>query len=126
MGVDGCMPGVLWTRLFLEAQDYGVKENIVFQDNETSMLLEKNGKASSGKRTKQINMRYFFINDQMSKGQVKVVWCPTGDMTADFYTKPLQVAMFCNFQDKIVGVVGQPDPGPGKRADREKSFDKSS
>ena len=45
MGIDGCMPGVLWTRFFLEAQDYGVKENIVFQDNETAMLLEKNGKA---------------------------------------------------------------------------------
>ena len=39
VGVDGCMPGVLWTRLFLEAQDYGVKENIVFQDNETAVLF---------------------------------------------------------------------------------------
>ena len=56
MGVDGCMPGVLWTRLFLEAQDYGVIENIVFQDNVTAMLLENNGKASTDKRTKQINM----------------------------------------------------------------------
>ena len=25
VGVNGCMSGVLWTRLFLEAQDYGVK-----------------------------------------------------------------------------------------------------
>ena len=55
------MPGVLWTRLFLEAQDYGVKENIVFQDNETAMLLENNGKASSGNRTENINMRYFLL-----------------------------------------------------------------
>ena len=61
------------------------------------MLLEKNGKASSGKRTKHINMRYFFNTDQISKVLVKVVWCPTGDMTADFYTKPLQGAMFRNF-----------------------------
>ena len=55
----------------------------MFQDNETAMLLKKNGKASSGKRTKHINMR-FFITYQISKGRVKVVWCPTGDMTADF------------------------------------------
>ena len=53
------MPGVLWTRLFLEVKDYGVKENIVFQDNETAMLLEKNGKASRGKRAKHIKMRFF-------------------------------------------------------------------
>ena len=61
VGVDGFVPGVLWTRLFLEAQDYGFKENILFQDNKTAMLLEKNGKASSGKRTKHINTRYFFL-----------------------------------------------------------------
>ena len=99
------MPGVLWNRLFLEAQDYGVKENTVFQDNETAMLLEKNGKDSSGKRTKHINMHYFFITDQISKGRVKVVWCPKGGMMEDFYTKPLQGAMFRNFRDKILGVV---------------------
>ena len=58
---DGCMPGVLWTRLFLEAQDYGVKENIVFQDNKTAMRSEKNSNASSGKRTKHINIPYFLL-----------------------------------------------------------------
>ena len=123
VGVDGYMLGVLWTRLFLEARDYGVKENIVFQDNKTAMLLENNGKASSGERTKHINMRNFFITDQIYKGQVKVVWCPTGDMTADFYTKPLQGAMFRNFREKIMGVVSQPDPVPGKKMDRKKSLD---
>ena len=61
VGVYGCMPVLLCTRLFLEAQDYGVKEKIVFQDKKTSMLLEKNGKASSGKRKKHINMRYFLL-----------------------------------------------------------------
>ena len=39
------MPGVPWTGLFLEARDYGVKENIVFRDDETAVPLEKNGKA---------------------------------------------------------------------------------
>ena len=97
----------------------------MFQDNETAMLLEKNGKASSGKRTKQINMHYFFFTDQISKGQVKVVWCPTGDMTTDFYTKLLQGAMFRNFRDKIMGVASQPESGPGKKADRKKSLEKS-
>jgi hypothetical protein len=34
---------------------YGVKDNVLFQDNKSSILLEKNGKASSSKRTKHIN-----------------------------------------------------------------------
>ena len=125
VGVDGCMPGVLWTRLFLEAQDYGVKENIMFQDNETAMQLEKNSNASSGKRTKHINISYFLINDQISKGRVKVAWCPTGDMTADFYTNTLKGAMFRNVRDKIMGVVSQPDLVLGKKTARKKSLDKS-
>jgi len=59
-------------------------------------------------------MRYFFITDRVHKGDVKVKWCPTGDMTGDFWTKPEQGAMFCRFRDHIMGVVAQPDPGPGK------------
>jgi hypothetical protein len=33
------------------AQGYGVTQNLLLQDNKSSMLLEKNGKASSSKRT---------------------------------------------------------------------------
>ncbi len=54
VGVDDFMPSVLWTRHFLDAQEYGVMENIIYQDNKSAILLEKNGKASSGKRTKHI------------------------------------------------------------------------
>jgi hypothetical protein len=50
-----------------------------------SILLEKNGKASIRKR-----MKHFFITDRDSKGEVSVVWCPTGDMIGDYATKPLQ------------------------------------
>ena len=56
---------------------------------------------------------------------MKVVWCSTGVMTADFYTKPLQGAMFRNFRDNIMGVVSQPYPGPGKKADWKNSLNKS-
>ena len=67
VGVNNFTPAVLWSRLFLEGQDYGVNENIVLQDNETAMLLEKNGKSSSGTRTKHINMRYFLLQIGLRK-----------------------------------------------------------
>ena len=114
VAVDDLMPAILWTRLFLEAQGYGVTENIIYQDNQAAILLEKNGKASSGKRTKHINMRYFFVTDRIVKRDASARWCPTGDMTGDFLTKPLQGALFRKFRDLIMGVVDQPDPGPGK------------
>jgi hypothetical protein len=94
----------------MEAQGYTINDNILFQDNKSAILLEKNGKASSSKRTKHINIRYFFITDRVRKNKVSVVWCPTGDMIADFATKPLQGAMFKKFRDMIMGVVPAKDP----------------
>ena len=68
VGVDDLMPAILWTRYwyFLKAQGHDVKENILYQDNKSSILLARNGKASSSKRTKHLEIRYFFITDRIS------------------------------------------------------------
>jgi hypothetical protein len=111
VGADDFMPAICCTRYFTKAQGYGVKENVLFQDNKSSILLEKNGKASSSKR---INIRYFFITDRVSKEEVLVVCCPMGDMIGDYVTKPLKGALFRKFRDQIMGVTPAQDPGPGK------------
>jgi hypothetical protein len=59
VGVNDIIPQALWTRYFLEAQGYGVNESIIYQDNKSTILLAENGKASSGKQTRHINIRYF-------------------------------------------------------------------
>jgi hypothetical protein len=107
----------------MEAQGYQVQDNVLFQDNKSAILLEKNGKASSSKRTKHINIRYFFITERVNKGDVSLVWCPTGDMIGDFMTKPLQGALFRKFRDQIMGVVPARDPGPGKTKPRSGELD---
>ena len=104
VGVDDLMPSILWTRHFLEAQGYGVRENIVFQDNRSAILLEKNGRASSSKRTKHINVRYFFVTDMIKKKKVSVEWLATDDMVADFWTKPNQGSTFLRHRNAIMGV----------------------
>ena len=94
VGVNDVMPQVLWTRYFLEAQGYGVKDSVIYQDNQRAILLEKNERASSGKRTRHINIRYFFVADRVAANEVSIEYCPTGDMVADFFTKPLQGSQF--------------------------------
>ena len=59
IGADDTIPQMLWTRYFLEAQRYGIDENILYQDNMSAMLFGKNGKKSSTKNTKNINVRYY-------------------------------------------------------------------
>ena len=65
--VHNCMSAVCWTRYFMEAQGYQVMEKNIFQDNRSAILLEKNGKSSSRKRTKHINICFFFVTDRISK-----------------------------------------------------------
>jgi hypothetical protein len=114
VGADDFRPAICWTNYFMKAQVYGVKYNVLFQDNKSSIILEKNGKASSSNRTKNINIRYFFITNRASKEEVSVVWCPTGNMIGDYATNPLQGALFRKFRDHIMGVTPERDPGPGK------------
>jgi hypothetical protein len=68
------------------------------------MLLEKNGRGSSSKRTRHINIRYFFVADRVANGEVKIEYCPTGDMLADYFTKPLQGSSFRKFRNEIMNI----------------------
>ena len=65
--------------------------------------MEENGKKSSSKRTRAFNIRYFFLTDQIQKGNVTVEYCPTTEMIADFMTKPLQGKLFEKFRKLIMG-----------------------
>ncbi len=59
VGVNNMMPIVLWTCYFLLEQGYGVIETLLLQDNKSSILLERSGRASSGKHTRHKNICYF-------------------------------------------------------------------
>ena len=99
------MPQIVWTRYFLEEQGYGINDNILYQDNQSAMLLEKNGRASSSKRSHHINIRYFFVTDHISAGELNVTYCPTLNMIGDYFIKPLQGSLFRKFQNIILGIM---------------------
>jgi hypothetical protein len=80
-----------------------VKDNILFQENKSTILLEENGKKSSGSRTRALNIHYFFLTDQVKKGNVRIVHCPTGEMVADYLSKPLQGKTFTYLKKTLMG-----------------------
>ena len=49
VAIDDCMSLILWMCYFLEAQ-------IIYQDNKSAMLLEQNGRASSTRQTRHLNI----------------------------------------------------------------------
>ena len=71
----------------------------MYQDNLSAMLLETNSNKSSSKRTKKIRVRYVFIRDWVRSGDIKLEHCPTEEMLADHFTKPLQGNLFRKFRD---------------------------
>ena len=87
------------------SQGYPVQKNIVYQDNMSAMLLENNGQKSSTMRTKHIELRYFFIHDQIQQDKVLIQHCPTLNMRADFFTKPLQGMLFYRLRDLIMNLA---------------------
>jgi hypothetical protein len=116
IGVNDVMPQILWTRYFLEAQGYGVEDSLVYQGNQSAILLEKNGRASSGKRTRYIHIRYFFVTDRIATEEFNVEYCPRGEMLGDFFTKLLQGTLFRKFRNHVFNLNGDPTYEP--RQDR--------
>ena len=104
VAADDLMPVILWTNYFLDAQGYDTSNTVLYQDNQSAILLENNGRKSSGKRTKHIHMRYYFITDRIRKKELSVSYCPTQLMVADYYTKPLQGALFIKFRSIIMNL----------------------
>ena len=106
VGADDVMSQMMWTRNFLLAQGFEVSRNILFQDNQSAMLLERNGIASSSRRTQHINIKFYFIKDRITSKEVELEFCPTDEMFGDYFTKPLQRGKFREFR-KII--MGEPD-----------------
>eukprot|EP00804_Cyclotella_cryptica_P030533 CCRYP_020167-RC/>CCRYP_020167-RC protein AED:0.22 eAED:0.15 QI:0/-1/0/1/-1/0/1/0/594 len=94
VGVDDAISNILWSLYFLQEQGCGTEHAIIYQDNKSAILLESNGKFSSGKRTKHIKAKYFFVTDKVADGDVVIKHTPTETMWADMNTKPKQGRAF--------------------------------
>ena len=61
VGADDATTMMLWTKLFMEEQGYKIEENVLllYQDNKSAILLEKNGRKSMGEQSRALNVQYF-------------------------------------------------------------------
>ena len=69
------------------------------QDNTSAIQLERNGWKSSSKRTKHINVRYFYITDRLKAGDVSRI-------KSDFLIKALQGKGFHAHRKTLMGLDG--------------------
>ena len=90
VGNIGYIPYNLWLIHFLSEQGYEIKDNILYQDNQSTISMLKNGRNSCTGNSRHIDIRYFFVADRIDKKEVKVEYCPSSSIPADIFTKPLQ------------------------------------
>ena len=88
MAAAEILPRALWTTSFLKNQGCEVRNAILNQDNMAAMQMEMNGVLSRGKKSRHVDIRFFFIKDRVERGEIDIGFCGTDDMIADYLTKP--------------------------------------
>ena len=57
--VDDISGYIMWTVLFIEWKCYNISKNVMYQDNNSAILLGVNGSRSAGKRIWALGICYF-------------------------------------------------------------------
>eukprot|EP00957_Ditylum_brightwellii_P120145 9167602-Ditylum_brightwellii.AAC.1 len=70
VGATDVLPQQLWTNRFLEAQGYAIDSSVMYQDNQSTTHLEHNRRGSSGKRTRHMDVQFFFVMDRLEAGEI--------------------------------------------------------
>ena len=76
----------------------------MYQDNFSTMILEKTGQKPNAQWKKYIWVRYFLVKDWIMVGDVTLECFPMGNMLGYHFTKPLQESLFSKFRAEIQGI----------------------
>ena len=89
-----------WIRRLLS--DFNVPQDIptvLMEDNHGAVHIARNPVVQA--RTKHIDICYHYIREALIDGTIDLRHCPTQDMIADIFTKPLTKKRFENLREKV-------------------------
>lgn len=81
------------------------------EDNERAVAGGKDGV----RHAKHISIRKNFVRENATRDIIKLSYCPTAEMTADIFTKPLPRISFEKHRENI-GVLCMDEPQVARRA----------
>ena len=82
------LPYNIWVFLFRRGQKYNIKQNGLFQDNQSPIKMEKNGKKFCTGNSKHIDICYFFSKDRVKSNKISIAYCSIEHILAGFALKP--------------------------------------
>ncbi len=92
----------LWSQAFLTAQGFPPTPILVYQDNQSTIKLIERGRPGA-EQSRHINIGFFWLSDLITRGLIKIIYCPTKTMAADLLTKPVQGSLFTSLRDMVHG-----------------------
>ena len=106
IAADDMAGPMVWTQILLEKQGYHLEDNILYQDNQSVMLLISNGHRSAGRWSQHLNIWLFFVMlDQKEKWHISIRFCSTDLMIGNYMTKSLHCWKFTQFQQEIMNLL---------------------
>ena len=100
MALGSATQEAIWLRRLLFDLNVNVQDQTEIKvDNQGTIAMSKN--PVGYKRTKHIDIRYHFVREAVQDGSIRVTYCPTNDMLADIFTKPLPKTRFEKLRDGL-------------------------
>ncbi|KAF4132787.1 hypothetical protein GN958_ATG18085 [Phytophthora infestans] len=102
-------------------------EILVFEDNQGAQHLAESKAVTQ--RSRHINTKYHWLRQKVKEHEIRIQYCPTSEMVADHFTKPLGTIKFKYFRDELgvrrVGVLDQNEASNpiGQRSGDSSSID---
>ncbi|KAG7373398.1 reverse transcriptase RNA-dependent DNA polymerase [Nitzschia inconspicua] len=104
IAMDDVISKILWTKRFLHHQGFENVTTTIYRDNTSTMKLETNGRESASKRTRHLDIKYFYITDLVKRKEVQLEYCPTKLVMADYMTKPVTGTTFYKLKRMITNI----------------------
>ena len=105
IALAGAVQECVWLqRLMIDLNLPDDKPTSLYEDNQAAIAISKNPQFHG--RTKHIDIKFHYVREQVESGTVNLLYCPTNDMLADIFTKPLSNEKFVNFC-KLIGVKSE-------------------
>lgn len=95
---DACQEAIWLQRLLEDMHQRIVFPTTIYEDNQSCLKLIKEERLSN--RTKHIDTKFHFVKDYVDKGIIECKYCPTEEMIADLFTKPLSAVKHVELRKK--------------------------
>lgn len=101
VALDSAVTSTLWLQSLMQDLGYPSSVTVIYQDNRSTMRMAETGRVT--KRTRHIDVRYFYVKEHLDRGLFRIVYVPSEEMVADILTKPLVGLTFQSLKKLLLG-----------------------